>query len=268
MSNGGPRTRSERVAALELPPGRLGAGLGGPVPARHAVADGAGLRRGRGGMRDHSGMGPADCTGGRGWCPRASCRRGCDFKEENRNETAQKRLKAREETKAVFVQDIKPLEQLRAESAKHDRRTYQDRQALTEKTRFDVEGIPAAAGKRQRRRPSPRGGSAAFQEFRKALAGKENLDQLDRAVAEAFARLEQHGLLANPPENSKITTRRRSWSAPADNPAQRREVEVSDVTVDPKAIRRNAGRRARAPRRSPTASTPGSSRGFCIPRKP
>ena len=44
--------------------------------------------------------------------------------------------------------------------------------------------------------------TAEFQAFRKALAGKENLDQLDRVVGEALAPLEQHGLLGKPVEDS------------------------------------------------------------------
>src|SRR5208283_1154860 len=38
-----------------------------------------------------------------------------EFKQENKNETAQAEVKAREETKAIFAEDARPLEQLRAD---------------------------------------------------------------------------------------------------------------------------------------------------------
>ena len=77
---------------------------------------------------------------------------------------------------------------------------------------------------------------AAFQEFRKALAGKDKLDELDHAVAEAFAPLERNGLLASSKELEGFN-QKTIEVCPADNPADRRDVEVSKVIVDPQAIR-------------------------------
>jgi hypothetical protein len=158
-----------------------------------------------------------------------------EFKQENRNETEQAQRKAREETKAVFKQDKTPLVQLRAklrttiaDLTKAETLTPQT-QVLWDEFQPPLEKRPAPL-KRQEE-------LAGFQEFRKALAGKDNLDQLDHAVAEAFAPLEEHGLLANPSEKLKGFNQKTIEVCPADNSAECRDVEVSDVIVDPQAIR-------------------------------
>ena len=66
------------------------------------------------------------------------------------------------------------------------------------------------------------------------MAGKENLDQLDHAVAEAFAPLEQHGLLADTTEKLKDFNKKTISVYTAENPDEARDVEVSEVTVDPR----------------------------------
>ncbi len=109
-------------------------------------------------------------------------------------------------------------------------------ETLTEKTRPDVEGIPAALGERGAATQIARRNLAAFQEFRKALAGKENLDQLDHAVAEAFAPLEQHGLLAKPTSQAGRLRQEDDLVYPVENPAERREVDVREVVLDSDAI--------------------------------
>ena len=143
--------------------------------------------------------------------------------------------KAREETKAVFKQDKTPLVQLRAKL----RTTIADltkAETLVPQTRVLWEEFqpPLEKGAAP---PKPEEELASFQEFRKALAGKDKLDQLDHAVAEAFASLEQHGLLANPLKQLKDFNQKTIEVCQADNPAERRDVEVSEVVVDPEAIR-------------------------------
>jgi putative nucleotidyltransferase with HDIG domain len=159
-----------------------------------------------------------------------------EFKRENKNETEQARLRAREETKAVFVQDTKPLEQLRAD-LRNTIAELTKTETLTEKTRPIWKDFqrPLEKGAKE---PKPQAELAAFQEFRKALAGKENLDQLDRAVAEAFSPLEQYGLLADLTEKLKGFNKKTISVYSLENPAERREIEVREVTVDPEAIRR------------------------------
>ena len=49
-----------------------------------------------------------------------------------------------------------------------------------------------------------------------------------------------------------------------EHPSKRRDIEVREVTVDPQAIRQRLAE-GLSSRRSPTASTPGWSRGFCTP---
>ena len=114
MANGGQRrTRSERVAALELPPGhweRAWLGLWRPdVLSRMALALVAAV---------------AVCAIIQAWDPPRHWRTGMvptryvtarvEFKQENKEETEQAQRKAREETKAIFKQDKTPLVQLRA----------------------------------------------------------------------------------------------------------------------------------------------------------
>jgi putative nucleotidyltransferase with HDIG domain len=159
---------------------------------------------------------------------------------ENQTETAQARTKARDETDAVFIQDIKPLEQLRAD-LRNTIAELTKTNTLTEKTLPMWREFQPAAEK-SAASPNPQE-IAAFQEFRKALTGKENLDQkenldrLDHAVADAFASLEQHGLLAEPTAKLKDFNKKTIMVHAAGDP-EMREVEVSEVTVDPVAIRR------------------------------
>jgi len=234
MSNGGPRkTRSERVAALELPPGRLERVWLGlchrDVLTRMALAMAAAV---------------AVCVIIQAWDPPLHWRMGMtptrfvtarvDFKQEDEEQTKQKRGAARDETKAVFIQDVKPLEQLQAE-LRNTIAEITKTETLTDKTAplWKEFQPPLEKGAKP---PTPQADLAAFQEFRKALAGKENLDRLDRTIAEAFAPLEQRGLLADLIKELKGFNQKTIVAYTAENP-KRREIEVSDVTVDPKAIR-------------------------------
>src|SRR5271165_4799579 len=114
MSNGGQRrTRSERVAALELPPGHWERAWLGfchrDVLSRLALALIAAV---------------AVCAIIQAWDPPIHWRAGMvptryvtsrvEFKQENKEDTEQAQRKARDETKAVFKQDKTPLVQLRA----------------------------------------------------------------------------------------------------------------------------------------------------------
>ena len=78
----------------------------------------------------------------------------------------------------------------------------------------------------------------AFQQFRKAMLGKKNLDRLEQAVAAAFAPLEERGLLAELTDELKDFDKKTILAYTNENP-RRREIEVSDVTFDPKAIRQS-----------------------------
>ena len=180
MANGSQRrTRSERVAALELPPGKLERAwlvlCQRDVPSRialassrrrpcaqssrpsipHPLADGHGVHA----LRD--GAGP--------------------FEQENRNETEKAELKAREETKAIFTQDIKPLEQLRAD-LRNTIAELTKTETLTEDGSMWKEFQPPL--KNGASRAHAQGGTRRLPGIPQAPGRKENLDQLDRAVAE------------------------------------------------------------------------------------
>jgi putative nucleotidyltransferase with HDIG domain len=235
MANGGQRrTRSERVAALELPPGhweRAWLGLWHrDMLSRMALALLAAV---------------AVCAIIKAWDPPLHWRTGMtptryvtarvEFKKEEVEKTAQARLKARDETKAIFTQDTRPLEQLRAD-LRNTVAELTKTETLTEKTASIWKEFQTPAEKAVKE-PKPQAELAGFPEFRKALAGKENLEQLDRVVAEAFAPLEQRGLLADLTQSLKGYNKKTILAHSAENPAERREVEVSDVTIDPQAIR-------------------------------
>jgi cyclic-di-AMP phosphodiesterase PgpH len=235
MSNGGQRrTRSERVAALELPPGRWERAWIG-LCHRDTL-----LRAGLAFL-----AAAAVCIVIQAWDPPRHWRADMvppryvtsrvEFKQEIPLDTLQAKARAKEETKAVFVQDIKPLEQLRAD-LRNTIAELTKTEKLSEKTALIWKEFQTPAEKAAKE-PKPQAETAAFQEFRKALAGKDNLDQLDHAVAEAFASLEQHGLLAEPTVKLEGFNKKTILVYSPENPAQRREVEVSEVTVDPQAIR-------------------------------
>ena len=93
-------------------------------------------------------------------------------------------------------------------------------------------------GRRSRRRsaaPKPADEAAAFQEFRKALAGKDNLDQLDHAVAEAFARWSSTACWPIRCGLSRISTRRRSSSIRTERGSTARGGSQRSA-IDPEAI--------------------------------
>jgi putative nucleotidyltransferase with HDIG domain len=79
---------------------------------------------------------------------------------------------------------------------------------------------------------------ARFATFRKALAGKEKLDELDRVVGEAFGPLEQHGLLGKPVDELKSGNQEKIDVYRVGNPSQIEEVLVRDVLFDKDTIRR------------------------------
>ena len=234
MANGGQRkTRSERVAALELPPGRLERVWLGichrDVLLRMGLAFAAAIavciiiQAWDPPLHWHTGMVPTRFITAR-----------VDFKEEKPEETAQKKRMAREETKAIFIQDVKPLEQLRADL----------RNTIAELTKTDTLTEKTSSIWKEFQTPQPEAGAkapqadlAAFQEFRKAMVGKENLDRLDRAIAEAFAPFEHRGLLVDLTKNLEGYNKKTILIYPAGHADDLREVEVRYVTPDPKEIR-------------------------------
>ena len=145
MANGGQRRTRSSAPAAGIAPGTLGAGLAGPLASRHVVAVALALL-----------AAVAVCAIIQAWDPPLHWRTGMvptryvtarvEFKKEDREETEQARLKAREETKAIFTQDTSRWNNC-GPIPEYGRGTYQDRNA-DRKDRPALEGIPNAGGKR------------------------------------------------------------------------------------------------------------------------
>ncbi|MGA2620248.1 MAG: HDIG domain-containing metalloprotein [Thermoguttaceae bacterium] len=230
MASGGQRrTRSERVAALELPPGQW---------ERAWI----GLRR-----RDLLGRvalalaaATAIAVMMRAWDPPMIWRAGqvlprfvtarVTFQQEDVAATKLARDRARNNVRIVFSQDRQPLEQLRAML----RTTIADltkAETLTDSGRGLWREFQPPTAKRAAA-PKPSADDARFREFRTALAGKENLDQLERVVAEAFAPLEKYGVLGTPREQLQSGNQEEIVVYPAGSPTRQEIVKVSDVLLD------------------------------------
>ena len=264
MANGGQRrTRSERVAALELPPGhweRAWLGLcHRDVLSRMALAFVAAVAVC---VIIQAWDPPIALADGHGAHALRDVAGGVQAGKQERDRTGAAEGPRRNQGR--FHAGQEPLEQLRAKL----RTTIAEltkTETLTAQTAGSMEGIPAARWKKGRPRPSRQAELAAFQEFRKALAGKDNLDQLDHAVAEAFAPLEAARLAGEPdgkaqglqPEDDRGLPGRESRGA----------ARCRSQRSDRRSRRRSARSwpRDSARRRLPTGSTPGSSRGCCTP---
>ncbi|MGO8688967.1 MAG: HD family phosphohydrolase [Thermoguttaceae bacterium] len=199
MATGGQkRTRSERVAALELPPGqweRAWISLRRrDVLARIGLALAAAV---------------AMCCAIHAWDPPFSYRMGhvpardimarLPFTQAKPQETQQKQQQARNGVRWIFSRDPKPLEQLGA-SLYLAVVQLTTPATLTEATRplwrkfqpLPAAGASSAAG--------PRTDEKAFQAFRAALTGTENLARFQRDLAAALTPFEQRGLLDLKPD--------------------------------------------------------------------
>ena len=100
-----------------------------------------------------------------------------------------------------------------------------------------VAGVRAAAG-RGPAAATPAAEQAHFQEFRKAIAGKENLDGWTSAVAEALAPFEHRGLLGDPRKELDRANPAEILVYPVGHPELQEMVEVKDVQLgDGGAIR-------------------------------
>jgi cyclic-di-AMP phosphodiesterase PgpH len=200
MATGGQRrTRSERVAALELPPGQW---------ERAWI----GLRR-----RDVLGRvvlallaAVATCAIIRAWDPPIRWRAGIapvryvaarvSFQQEDSPATEAKRQRARSEVRYIFSQDPQPLVRLRA-MLRTTLGELLKSETLNGNRTLWREFLPTTGKKPI----SPHEEEGHFVEFHKALAGKGALECFDKAVAEALAPFEHRGLLGKPREELPAT---------------------------------------------------------------
>ena len=169
----------------------MGAGVDRAAPPRRAGADRAGAV-----------AAAAICCAIRAWEPPFSYRIGhvpmrdivarVRFTQEDTTATDAARQQARNEVRYVFVQDPKPLEQLRA-SLYNTVVELTAAATLTKsiKARWREFQPPAAAGAAGPRRSEEQ----QFQAFRAVLAGPENLARFKQGLADALAPFEQRGLL-------------------------------------------------------------------------
>ena len=129
------------------------------------------------------------------------------FKQEKPQETQQRQQQARNSVRWIFSRDPKPLERLGA-SLYLTVVQLTTPATLTEATRplwrkfQPLPAAPIAASPEGRVPPSPppRADEKAFQAFRAALTGTENLARFQRDLAAALAPFEQRGLLDLKPD--------------------------------------------------------------------
>jgi hypothetical protein len=172
------------------------------------------------------------------------------FRQEDVPATAAARQQARRNTPTVFAQDPQPLVQLRAkcrttlaELAKAERLGDASRALWRE---FQPPPAPAAAPGAVPPAVAPpavaqgavplaaAAEEARFQEFRKAVAGKENLDRLDQALAP----FERRGLLGDPLKDLLTDNQEEILVYPVGHPDQKEPVKLKDVQLgDAGAIR-------------------------------
>jgi putative nucleotidyltransferase with HDIG domain len=196
------RTRQQRVAAVELPPGYW------KSVWTHLQRGGVLLRLGMCAL-----VAIVLWTFTRGWDPPFSYRLDdvvrraivarVDFQEFDPDATDQNRLRARRDTPAEYVQDPEPLVQLRAKL-----RTELGA-LLSAKTLAEAD--PAAWAKFLPKlapntpEPTAEEREAQFQRFREAFAAENSLEAFNEKVAVAMAPLEDKGLLrALPDQHSEL----------------------------------------------------------------
>jgi len=223
-SSGSKRTRSERVAALEMPPGKLERAL--VSLARRDVLVRLGL-----------GVAAAIvlCALTHAWAPPFAYRAGYSpprdivsrvpFEQYDPAATDEDRETAKEQARAVYAQNPEQLVQLQAALRNTIRELAAAKDlggATLEKwAEFEPpqpEGAPPLDPQQREQR---------FRRFQQSVAGEENLARIDGAVASALQRYEKFGLLESPgPGNEDEILVYREGHAETQEP-----VRVSDVLL-------------------------------------
>ncbi len=218
MNNGTrKRTRSERVAALELPPGLLERTWEylqrGDVLVRLGLlrADGAAA------VADHRRLGAAAFLSDRIITPLRNIVARVHFQKPDPQRTSEAQERAQREVRSVYEQDKEPLVQLRAGLQNQVARVLKV-QSLAE---LD-DGVWQeffAAPKPEDAPPPGRGGEQHFQAFREALTGEGALKKLEKAVADAHAAAANSTACSrNCRRSRRIAIRRKSSSFPRGGP--------------------------------------------------
>ncbi len=239
------RTRSERVAALDLPPGLL--------------------------ERTWEYLQRADVivrlvllvltalvlwliTGG--WAPPLSYRTDftplrnivarVSFKMPDPLRTSEAKERARREARSVFEQDKGSLVQLRAGLQNQIERVLKV-QNLAELEDGVWQEFFANSKPEDGLRPRDEE-EQHFQKFREELSAPGALKNLEKAVADAMLPLEQHGLLKELPQEQKDRNQKEIVVYPKGSPAEGHPFEVGDVLIkDAESLRRRLKAAIRSP---------------------
>jgi len=226
MSAGGKkRTRTERVAALGVAPGRLERALES-LGHRNVL-----LRIGLGIM-----AALAMCLAIRGWDPPFPYREDFTpprdinvqyaFEVVDPVATGLAEDRARQRAKSVFVNDPRPLIQLRAslrntllEIARHK---YSELDASV----WRDFSLPLAQGEKP---PDEAKQKESFEKFNKEVSGEKQLARIDAAAAAAFAPYEKSGLLEKKP--GEAGNQEDILVYPLGDPADMKTVSLSSVMI-------------------------------------
>ncbi len=222
------RTRSERVAALELPPNRVARVL-------------AYLRRGGVLLRIALGVLAAALVVlvTSAWAPPFEFRTGyvpprdvvvrAEFRELDQQATRDARQRAASQVRYVYAQDPEPLVQLRAGLVRRliELTSAETAEALDPKLWDEFQPPPTAEGA-----PATiEDRDADFLALRAALAGEEAQAQLAKTLADIFQPFERNGLLDRLPQELDTGNQEEIFVHPLGQPTERHLVKVTDVLI-------------------------------------
>jgi hypothetical protein len=229
MASGGQkRTRLERVAALELPPGQWERIWSSLVERKVLLRIGLALL-----------ASVFLCLAMRSWDPPFSYRTGftppidivatVPFKKPNLTGTENARDSARSRVRFVYVNNPEPLKQLRNVL----RNTVVELTAaatMTDANRKLWKDFQPPAGDEEQ--PStPQEEEEQFLQFRQALAGPQKLAKFEKAMAAAFTPFEHSGLLARLPREPGKGNYEEVMVYPTEKPEATEVVKISDVLL-------------------------------------
>ncbi len=230
------RTRSERVAALDLPPGLVERTWEYLQRADVLV---------RLVLLVLTALALWVITGG--WAPPLAYRSDftplrnivarVPFKKPDPQRTSEAKERARREARSVFEQDKGPLVQLRAGLQNQVERVLKV-QNLAELEdgvwrEFFINSKPDDGGRARDDEEQH------FQRFHEDLSAPGALKSLEKAVADAMLPFEQHGLLKELPQELKDRNQKEIFVYPKGSPAEQHPYEVRDVLIkDAETLRR------------------------------
>ncbi len=228
-TSGSKKTRSERVAALELPPSKLERAL--VSLGRRDVL----LRLGLGLL-----AAVVLCAVMHSWAPPFAYRARhipqrnivarAPFRVFDPNATVKKKDLARNHARAVYIQNAEPLVQLRATLrntiAELAAAAKLDKDNLKKWAQFQPPKAKDAAPLTEEKQEEQ------FRQFKEEVSGEENLANVDQAVAAALARYEKSGLLNRPVEGNRDEI----LVYQGGHPETVESVTASDVKLQPRDV--------------------------------